>query len=84
MSRSLLDDALILHNLNDAIAGVSDSGLLIYDYKKTIKIFMDKEGMTEEEAEEWVDYNVMGVQCNGAGFIMMYDRSMLDIEDISS
>jgi len=81
MSRSLLDDALILHNLNDAIAGVSDSGLLIYDYKKTIKIFMDKEGMTEEEAEEWVDYNVMGVQCNGNGFIMMYDRSMLDIEE---
>ena len=81
MSRSLLDDALILHNLNDAIAGVSDSGLLIYDYKKTIKIFMDKEGMTEEEAEERVDYNVMGVQCNGNGFIMMYDRSMLDIEE---
>ena len=89
MNRSILEDALILHNLNDAIAGVSDSGLLIYDYKKTIKIFMD-EGMEEEEeeeeeeAEEWVDYNVMGVQCNGEGFIMMYDRSTLDIEEISS
>ena len=83
MSRSISEDALMLHNLNDAIAGASDSGLLIYDYKKTIKIFMD-EGMEEEEAEEWVDYNVMGVQCNGEGFIMMYDRSMLNIEEISS
>ena len=86
MNRSILEDALILHNLDDAIAGVSDSGLIIYDYKKTIKIFMD-EGMEEEEeeeAEECVDYNVMGVQCNGEGFIMMYDRSTLDIEEISS
>ena len=84
MSSPLLKDALILNHLDDAIAGVSDSGLLIYDYRKTIKIFMDRDGMDEDEAEEWVDYNVMGVQCNGAGFIMMYDQSTFDIEEVSS
>ena len=81
MSNALSEDALILDGLNDAIAGSSDCGRLIYDYQKTIKIFMDKEGMGQEEAEEWVEFNVMGVQPNGKGFIMMYDRSMLDIED---
>ena len=77
----LVEGALILDGLNDAIVGVSDCGLLIYDYDKTIKIFMERDGMTTEEAIEWIDYNVMGVQCNEKGFIMMYDRSLLEIED---
>ena len=77
----LLEGALILYGLDDAIAGASDCGRLIYDYNKTVKIFMERDGMTTEEAIEWIDYNVMGVQCNDKGFIMMYDRSLLDIED---
>jgi hypothetical protein len=68
----LKDEALILDGLDDAIAGASDSGLLIYDYSKMVKIF-EKQGMTVDEAVEWIDYNVMGVQCNGDGFIMMYE-----------
>jgi hypothetical protein len=81
MSNALSEDALILDGLNDAIAGSSDCGRLIYDYQKMLALFMKRENWTEEEAEEWVEYNVMGVQPNGKGFIMMYDRSMLDIED---
>ena len=68
----LKDEALILDGLDDAIAGASDSGLLIYDYSTMVKIF-EKQGMTVDEAVEWIDYNVMGVQCNGDGFIMMYE-----------
>ena len=37
-------------------------------------LFYEKQGMTTEEAVEWIDYNVMGVQCNGEGFIMMYEH----------
>tara|TARA_Y100001949_G_C15700339_1_gene206403 strand:+ start:161 stop:409 length:249 start_codon:yes stop_codon:yes gene_type:complete len=72
------DEAIMLDGLEDAIAGESDCGRLIYDYKKTVKVFMDRDGMTQDEAIEWVDYNVMGVQCNGKGFIMMYDRGLID------
>ena len=79
----LVEGALILDGLNDAIVGASDCGLLIYDYDKTIKIFMERDGMTTEEAIEWIDYNVMGVQCNEKGFIMMYDRSLLEIEGLN-
>ena len=79
----LISGALYLHGLDDAIAGASDCGKIIYDYKKVVCIF-EKQGMSLDEAVEYVDYNVMGVQCNGAGFIMMYDKEMIDIDDISS
>ena len=68
----LKDGALILDGLQDAIAGGSDEGLLIYDYNEMVKVF-EKQGMAEGEAVEWIDYNVMGVQGNGEGFIMMYE-----------
>ncbi len=70
---SLRDDALILHGLDDAIAGESDCGRLIYDYNNMLRIFI-RQGMSETEAIEWIDYNVMGVQCNGKGFIMLYEH----------
>ena len=77
----LVEGALILDGLNDAIVGASDCGLLIYDYNKTVKIFMKRDGMTTEEAIEWIDYNVMGVQCNGKGFIVLYDHDDIDIKE---
>lgn len=80
----LKDDALILHGLTDSIVGASDCGRLVYDYRKVIDIFMKKNDWSEEEAVEWVDYNVMGVQPNGAGFIMMFDREMIDMDEIES
>ena len=70
---NLREDALILDGLDEAIAGESDCGRLIYDHNKMLTIFMVRDGMTDEEALEWIDFNVMGVQPNGAGFIMMYD-----------
>tara|TARA_R110000765_G_scaffold286672_1_gene383109 strand:+ start:316 stop:582 length:267 start_codon:yes stop_codon:yes gene_type:complete len=75
---SLQDDALILHGLDDAIAGESDCGRLIYDYNRMLRIFI-RQGMSQDEAIEWIDYNVMGVQCNGKGFIVLYDHDSIDI-----
>ena len=75
MFGDLLDDALVLDGLDDAIEGASDCGRLIYRYEKVLKIFMDRDNMTDAEAEEWVECNVMGVQPNGAGFIMMFPQA---------
>ena len=71
----LCEGALVLPGLDDAIAGVSDCGRLIYSYERVIKIFEDRDRMSPEEAEEWVGHNVMGVQPNGEGFIMMHSLS---------
>ena len=50
--------------LEDAIIGVGSSinkpDVLIYSYNKCVKIFMEKEGWTHEEAVEWMDFNVVG------------------------
>ena len=50
--------------LEDAIIGVGSRmnmpDVLIYSYNKCVKIFMEKEGWTHEEAIEWMDFNVVG------------------------
>ena len=56
----LKDDALILHGLTDSIVGASDCGRLVYDYRKVIDIFMKKNDWSEEEAIEWMEFNVVG------------------------
>lgn len=70
---NLEDGALILDGLDDAIIGSSDCGLLVYDYDKMLSIHIEK-GMNHEEAVEWIGYNVLGVKCNGKGFILMYPK----------
>ena len=76
----LLDDALVLDGLEVAIVGVSDCGRLIYDHSKMIELFMKRDGMSRDEALEWIDFTVLGVKPNGAGFIMLYpfDRDLLE------
>ena len=32
---------------------------LVYDYDKCVEIFMENEGWEEEEAIEWMEYNVV-------------------------
>eukprot|EP01044_Picomonas_judraskeda_P034789 COSAG03_NODE_14586_length_458_cov_176.649025_1_plen_53_part_10 len=36
-------------------AGEED--IVVYDYDKCVQILMQREQLTEEEAEEWMDYN---------------------------
>ena len=50
--------------LDEALIGTAyriDLGeILVYDYDKCVEIFMDINDWTEEEAIEWVDFNVVG------------------------
>ena len=61
----MADERLVKANgLEDAIIGVGSRmnmpDVLIYSYNKCVKIFMEKEGWTHEEAVEWMDFNVVG------------------------
>jgi len=47
----------------DAIMGVCqqfNNYSVLYDYNKCIKILMERDGMNDEEAEEYMQYNVLG------------------------
>lgn len=60
----LLDGALILDGYDDCIIGTCErfgfsEVVVAYDYNKVIKKLMD-EGMTDEEAQEFFDFNIIG------------------------
>jgi hypothetical protein len=59
--------------LDDAIAGTSDVWMTdgtkvlryVYNGDKMVEIFV-KQGMTEDEAMDWIDFNVEGAYCGEA------------------
>jgi hypothetical protein len=71
--RHLLDDeAIILDGLDEAIMGYSQDGLLIYSYDLMLDLFMKQNEWTQLEAEEWIDFNVLGLLNNGLGFVVCF------------
>jgi len=62
--------AIVFEGLDLAIVGIDQNGLLVYDHHKMVQIF-NSDGMTEDEAIEWIDYNVIGTM-GGQGFTILY------------
>ena len=72
MQDMLAEDAMQLDGLNDAIIGISTQGYIVYSYWKIVEKFVSDDGMTHEEAVEYTDYNVVGLDGNG-NWVIMYD-----------
>jgi hypothetical protein len=56
------DKVIFFDNMDDAIVGFVkqfNNYLVVYDYEKTIECFQ-KQGMSYEEAVEWISFNVTG------------------------
>ena len=54
---------LLANGFEKALIGVGrqfNKDLAIYDYDKCVRILMKREGWDEEEAIEWMEYNVVG------------------------
>ena len=47
------------YSYDDALIGVSSDDRAIYDYDLMVEWLMEKDGITEEEAAEWIDYNTI-------------------------
>lgn len=56
------EDAVVLESPNylSAVIGVSNDGRVIYSYPKMLQHLVLTDGMTYEEAAEFVDYNTLG------------------------
>jgi len=65
------DEAIRFDNLDEAVIGLDHNGYLVYDYDAMHGLFMSKDGMDEEEACEWIEYNVIGTNA-GNGFTIAY------------
>ena len=57
-------EAMFPTGLEDAIIGITNGiasdGLIVLDHQKCVEIFMERDGMSHEEAIEWMSYNVTG------------------------
>ena len=57
------DSALLIDGADDALIGFTNHGnsplLAVYEYDKLVDVFMN-DGMTYEDAVEWVDFNIVG------------------------
>jgi len=59
------EGAIILDGFNDAIVGITEEfgGIkrLLYSKDKILKILQENNPMTQSEAEEYYDYNIVGL-----------------------
>lgn len=53
------EDALVFDNpsYDDAIIGVSADGKVVYDYEMMVRSLMTEDGMSVEDAADFVNYN---------------------------
>lgn len=61
---SYCEDAIILDGLDDAIVGIVEDfhgSRILYDKSKILQILQERDSMTEEEAEEFYDFNIKGL-----------------------
>lgn len=65
-------DAIRFDALDKAIIGHDHRGLLAYSYKRMVELFVEDQGMSYDEAIEWVDYNVLQTNA-GMGFTVVFD-----------
>lgn len=68
----LSKDAVVLKKLGEAIVGYTDPGVLVYSYNKLVDYFI-KDGMSREEAYDWIAYNVLPLASKDDGFVMLYE-----------
>ena len=76
------EDAIVFDNpdYDDAIVGVSDDCRVVYDYDLMVKCLMETDGMTYEEAAEFISYNtIRAAVYMEKGPIVMY---RIDEEDM--
>lgn len=55
------DEAVVFDgpDFDDAIRGVTDEGQVVYDYNAMVRSLMQQDGITEEEAIEFIEYNTI-------------------------
>lgn len=70
------DDVIIFegYSYDDALVGVTEDGRAVYDYDKMVVWLVQTQGMTTEEAIEWIEYNTIGALPNAGplGPVIMY------------
>lgn len=56
------EESIVFKNpdYDNAIIGVTDDGNVVYDFYKMVQHLEEEDGMTTEEAIEFIEYNTIG------------------------
>ena len=60
---AILDDILLADGLEDALIGIAsqfNTVFAVYDSAKCIQILIERDGMSYEEASEFLEFNTLG------------------------
>jgi len=70
-------DAITADGFDDAIVGIlSGCGrpdVVCYDYAKCVEVLMKRDHMSEEEAQEYMDFNVVGAYVGKASPLFLHN-----------
>lgn len=59
LEESGCEDTILVDGFDDAMIGVTTDGASVYDYHLMVGVLVERDGMTTEEAAEYIDYNVV-------------------------
>jgi hypothetical protein len=78
-------EAVLWDNLDAAIIGIGlrdTVPVAIYDYNLMVLLFMEQESWTQEDAVEWIEYNVIGAYVGtGTPMVANVDDPWGDVGD---
>lgn len=69
---------------DDAIAGIirqmNQPAKVVYDYGKCVQILMERDGMSEEDAVEFMEFNVVSAYVgeDTPAWMMPYDEALIE------
>ena len=70
---------------DNAIVGVGErnntDSMIVYDYDKMVKVLVTRDDMSYEEAEEYIDYNIVGAWIGDTTPIIVNKKSIKEIEE---
>tara|TARA_R100001079_G_scaffold98233_1_gene61987 strand:+ start:216 stop:455 length:240 start_codon:yes stop_codon:yes gene_type:complete len=70
---------------DNAIVGVGErnntDSMIVYDYDKMVKVLVTRDDMSYEEAEEYIDFNIVGAWIGDTTPIIVTKKSIKEIEE---
>ena len=70
---------------DNAIIGVGErnntDSMIVYDYAKMVKVLVTRDDMSYEEAEEYIDFNIVGAWIGDTTPIIVTKKNIDEIEE---
>ena len=70
---------------DNAIIGVgarhNTDSMIVYDYDKMVKVLVTRDDMSYEEAEEYIDFNIVGAWIGDTTPIIVTKKNIEEIEE---